>query len=588
MVDLKVSEISARLASQAQSVVAHLLPGAKLHGNTMVCGDISGAPGDSLKIVVSGTYAGQWRDWSTDEDKGDLLDLWRLSRGITAAEAIKEAKAYLGILDSVRLYQVSSYSKPIRIDSRPLSEAGKAISFLSVNRGLRKSTVQAFKIEGYPEKGAIVFPSYSPSGELINRSYRTLGENKKVWQDKDCAPSLFGWQALAESAYKAKTVLLAEGQIDAATWHQWGISALSIPNGTGCSWIDYEWENLAAFDTIYLAFDQDEAGRKITETVCARLGKHRCLIVAMPKKDANDCLMAGYTATDAADWVANAAKPRIKRLVTAAEMEARLVAEITPKDEPFTIPFLAKRWPYDGFWFRPGEVTLWGGYAGAGKSTLLNYMKIHLMADQMPIFEASLEMKVETTLRRLATIYEGHKLNETSARSFARGCGEYLIFADVVGSMKKDELMEMMWFAFRRYGCKHFMVDSLMRIEELEEDYPSQGQFCNVLQNFAKETGVHVHLVAHLAKPSQSMERPTMYGIKGSSLLVNNADNVLLISRNPTKEKLRRNGNLTEEEDKNTHDAELIVEKQRETGWTGMFKLKFDPRRYTYSIAPQS
>jgi len=583
MVELKVSEISERLAAQAQSVVTQLLPSAKVYNGMMLCGDIGGSPGESLKISIHGTFAGQWRDWSND-DKGDLLDLWRLSRGITAAEAIKQAKAYLGILDVVRPYDVRSYSKPPKIDSSALSEAGRAMSYLRDKRGLRNSTVQAFKIEGCPERGAIVFPSYSPTGELINRSYRTLGEKKKVWQDKDCAPALFGWQALSQAAYTAKTVLLSEGQIDAATWHQWGVPALSIPNGSGCAWVDYEWDNLAAFDTIYLAFDQDDAGRKITENVSGRLGKHRCLLVSLPKKDANDCLMAGFTATDAADWIANAATPKVKRLVTAADMEARLVYEVSLKEEPFTLPFMRKHWPHDGFWFRPGEVTVWGGFAGAGKSTVLNFLKSQLLADQTPIFEASLEMKVETTLRRLATIYQGNKLDEATARAFVRGCGEYLVFADVVGSMKRDELMEMLWFAYRRYGCLHFMIDSLMRIEELEEDYPAQGQFCNRLQDFAKETGAHIHLVAHLAKPSQSMERPTMYGIKGSSLIVNNADNVLLVCRNPEKEKLRKNGKLTEEEDRNTHDAEIIVEKQRDTGWTGIFKLKFDPRRYTYRV----
>lgn len=579
--DISVKEISERLAAQAQSVVSHLLPSAKAHGNTMLCGDVSGSPGESLKIGITGTYAGHWRDWSTD-DKGDLIDLWRLSRDITPAEAVKQAKAFLGIVDPVRAYELRSYSKPSKIDSSPLSEAGRAMSYLRDKRGLKNSTVAAFKIEGCPEKGAIVFPSYSPAGDLVNRSYRTLGKDKKVWQDKDCAPALFGWQALTETSYKAKTILLAEGQIDAASWHQWGIPALSIPNGTGCAWIDYEWENLAVFDTIYLAFDQDPAGQKITELVSTRLGKHRCLIVAMPKKDANECLMAGFMASDAADWVAAAKVPKIKRLVTAAEMETRLVAEIAHKEEPFTLPFMAKHWPYSGFWFRPGEVTIWGGWTGVGKSTILNFLKSQLLAEQKAIFEASLEMKVETTLRKLATIFNGERLTEESARHFVRGAGEYLIFADVVGSIKRDELMEMLWFAFRRYGCGHLMIDSLMRIEELEEDYPAQGQFCNRLQDFAKETGCHVHLVAHLAKPSQAIVRPSMYSVKGSSLLVNNADNVLLINKNPDKEKLRLQNKLTAEEDQKMHDAELIVEKQRETGWTGMFKLKFDPRRFTY------
>ena len=166
-----------------------------------------------------------------------------------------------------------------------------------------------------------------------------------------------------------------------------------------------------------------------------------------------------------------------------------------------------------------------------------------------------------------------------------RGIGKHVVYADVVGSLKQDELMEMLWFSFRRYGCSHFMIDSLMRIQDLEEDYPAQGEFCNRLQDFAKETNTHVHLVAHLGKPNQNMDRPSMYSIKGSSLLVNNADNILLVCRNPEKEKLRKAMKLTEEQDRNMHDTEIIVEKQRETGWLHTFKLKFDPMRFSYKKA---
>lgn len=580
---LSVQEISSRLSDQAQSVVAMLLPGAKMHGNVMVCGDVTGTPGESLKIHIHGTYAGQWRDWSNDNDKGDLLDLWRLSRGITAAEAIRQAKSFLGIVEAAKPYEGKTYAAPPKLNCHELSPQGAAMAYLRDKRCLRMETIQVFKVEGSKEKQAIIFPSYSPEGQLVNRSYRTLGDKKKVWQDTGCAPSMFGWQALNESAYKAREVVLAEGQIDAMTWHQWGFPALSIPNGSGCSWVEYEWDNLAPFDTFYLAFDQDHAGQKIASIVVERLGKHRCKLVAMPKKDANDCLQAGFTAADAKDWIENATMPKVARIITAGEMEDRIAAEVRTKPEPFTFPFMGKVWPYQGFWFRPGEVTLWGGFTGAGKSTILNFFKTQVLTDQVPIFEASLEMRVETTLRKMATVFHGPRLTEDQARGFVRGVGNYLVFCDIVGSIKQKELMEMMWYAFRRYNCQHFMIDSLMRVEELEEDYPAQGEFCNRLQDFAKETGVHVHLVAHLAKPTQAMERPSMYAIKGSSLLVNNADNVLLICRNPEKEKLRKTQKLTPEQDTTMHDTEIIVEKQRETGWTGMFKLKFDPQRYTYN-----
>lgn len=584
MIELSVAQISERLAAQALTVCGHLLPGGKLcNQKEWVCGDITGAPGDSLKVCIHGPYSGQWRDWSNDADKGDLIDLWRCVKGGTQADAIKQAKAWLGIVEPVRVEERKVYAKPPAVKSEPLSDDGGAMKYLTNERCLKSSIVKRLKIEGAKEKRAIIFPSYSPAGELVNRSYRTLTAEKKVWQDKECAPSLFGWQALPQEAYATRTVLLSEGQIDCATWLQWGIPALSIPNGSGCAWVDFEWDNLAAFDTIYLAFDQDEAGRKITENVASRLGKHRCLIVAMPKKDANDCLKAGFIDEDAQDWIANAKTPKIKRIITAAEMEARLIAEIQPKEEAFTLGFFRGNWPYSGFYFRPGEVTIWGGFAHAGKSTMLNFMQSVLLAHEQRIFIASLELKVEVMLRKLARIYLGERLTDETARAFIKGVGTHLVFADIVGSMKQDELMEMMWFSFRRYGCTHFLIDSLMRIQDLEEDYPAQGTFCNRLQDFAKETGSHVHLVAHLGKPSQTVERPSMYAIKGSSLLVNNADNILLVCRNPEKEKLRKANRLTDDQEKTMHDTEVIIEKQRETGWMHTFKLKFDPFRYSFS-----
>lgn len=580
--DLTVAEISRRLSDQALPICNRLLPGGTQHGNEWMCGDLSGARGESLKVCIFGPHIGQWRDWASDEH-GDLLDLWRLARGITNADAIREAKAFLGIHDPAPR-EVKSYSAPPAAKSAPLARDGGAMAYLTQTRCLTPEIVRSLRIEGDRENGAIVFPSYAPDRQtLVNRSYRTLGDKKKVWQDTGCAPSLFGWQALPDSAYADRRVLLSEGQIDCATWLQWGIPALSIPNGSGLSWVEFEWDNLAPFDTVLLAFDQDAAGQKITDAVITRLGKHRCMTVTLPKKDANACLQDGYTSDEAADWVANAKAPRIKRLLTTAELEQRVLAEMQPKPEAFTLPFFRGDWPHTGFYFRPCEVTVWSGFTSAGKSTLLNFVQSSLIERGERMFIASFETKAESNLRRLATIHMGETLTEESAIQYVRLIGDRIVFADVVGSMGEDELLEMMLFAFRRYGCRHFIIDSLMRIEKLEEDYPAQGVFCVRLQSFAKETGGHVHLVAHLGKPTGNQDRPTMYGVKGSSLIINSTDNVLLVCRNPEKEKLRKANKLTDEQKHSMHDTEVIVEKQRETGWLDTFRLKFNPFRYSYS-----
>jgi hypothetical protein len=92
------AEVSQRLAQIAPSVAKRLLSAGKLddHGREWAAGSIAGEPGRSLKICIKGAKAGTWKDFATGEG-GDLLDLWAAVRGIPLADALREAKDYLGI-----------------------------------------------------------------------------------------------------------------------------------------------------------------------------------------------------------------------------------------------------------------------------------------------------------------------------------------------------------------------------------------------------------------------------------------------------------------------------------------------------------
>jgi len=580
---VSVREISKRLADRVESVVPMLLPGGKPSNGDWVCGDISGSSGKSLKVHLTGAHTGEWRDWSTDEHKGDLLDLWRFTKGITLPDAIAEAKGFLGIHDNV-VYESKKFARPDSSLTKPITPDGRAMAFLKEVRKLSEETIATFKIQVATRRNAIAFPCYSPNGELLNRSYRTVpknGEPKEVWQDGKCAPCLFGWHALPEKAYLSRTVLISEGQIDCMTWHQWGIPALSLPNGTGSSWIEFEWENLAAFDHIYLSFDMDGAGSENVSKIIDRLGKHRCLRVELPRKDANDCLLAGYGSEDAALWVSKAKPPTVFGVVMAKDLRSRVHEEIRSKTEPFTAPFFRVRWPYEGFYPHPGDVTVWLGPTGHGKTTFLNFLTLGNIARGTRNFVASMEVTPERNIRKMATALCRGEMNGKLADQFLDDAGELLIFADKVGYIDRKELMEMMWFSYRRHGCVHYLIDSLMRVSGLEEDYPAQGDFMNELQAFAKSTKTFVNLVCHPRKQAEG-QRPGQMDVKGSSLIANNADNIVSITRNFEKEKKRKEGTLTPEQDMMYHDAEIRVEKQREVGWTGMFRLRFDPRTFSY------
>lgn len=594
MKDLK--EISKMLAARAESVCIKLLPHGKRHGQMWICGDLSGSEGKSLQVNLEGDNQGRWRDWAEGDLRGDLIDLWREVKGLTPKQAIAEVREYLGLVKPMEVMKPKSYSKA-QTDHAEINPTGSIVQWFSEERKIEPAIVNRFKIKGCSKdkKTFIVFPCFDPSGEWINSSYRSLkpDENgkKKVFQDKGCAPCLFGWHGLDERAYEKRKVLLCEGQIDCMTWTQWGVDALSIPNGSGTTWIEFEWENLEVFDTIYLSFDMDGKTSDALQKVVSRLGKHRCMIVKLPHKDANDCLKAGCISWEALEWL-DAAKPApVPDFVMAADLRQRVMnAFFPPPDAKGCIqpPLLKAGSTEKSFKIRPGEVTVWSGISSHGKTTFLAQLFMELMLAGENCMVASMEMKPEAVIKKMCLCYARTDcITKEMVEKFMDSIGGFLCFCDVIGNMQKERLLEMMEFAYARYGTTQFLIDSLMKIQGLDEDYPAQGEYMNTLTNFAKTRGVHIHLVAHPRK-TQNDERPSGNDLKGSSMLRNCADNVGVVIRNMTKEKKVEEGEMEQEEADQEWDTMVAIEKDREEGLLKSFKYRYHWRISRYELIQKS
>lgn len=577
-----ISELSDKLSLRAEEVASMLLPMGKRVNGSWVAGDINGNEGKSLQIHVEGQHTGRWKDWGdSDEHRGDLVDLWRMVKGLSPKDAIKEIKGFLGISDPIHPYAEKTYSAPVvNVQATP---TGKIYQYLTSERNLNGPTIGLFDIRGSKIKDQvfIVFPSMDPSGELVNNSYRSLGlvdGKKKVFQDKGCAPCLFGWQAMRAEDYASRSILLCEGQIDAMTWRQWGIPALSIPNGSGTTWVEYEWENLEIFSTIYLSFDMDGKTSDSLQKVISRLGRHRCLVVKLPRKDANDCLKDGFTAEDASGWVKEASAPTVKDFISAIELKSRVISEFHPdpsKKKGVKVALFNGRTVEDTFEIRPGEVTLWTGIAGHGKSTFLKDIFMDLINHDEKCMIASFEMRPEKIVKTMLKSSFGREtLSVEDISQCIDSFGSQLFFCDIIGHITKKQLLEMMEFAHCRHGVTQFMIDSLMRIDALEENYPEQGAFMNDISVFVKTYDCHVHIVAHPRKTEKD-EAPSSNDIKGSTLLRNNADNILIVQRNFKKDKEKAEGTYQEEESELEWDAKVTVEKDREEGYVRVFRYRY-------------
>lgn len=371
------------------------------------------------------------------------------------------------------------------------------------------------------------------------------------------------------------------------TWTQWGFNALSVPNGSDASWIDYEWDNLELFDTIYLSFDNDPAGKENRDKAMSRLGIHRCKIINLPFKDANEALIQGSTQEQARQWFELAENPQFKGLMSAVEWKDATIEEFFPdpkKPKGFLHPLLQS---YDGgIEFLKGDVTIWSGISSHGKTTFLLFLASDLVNSGHKIMKVSLEMKPAKIISRMFKAMQGKPtLSKGQIEALFLWTDGAIYFADKMGCIDQAPLFDMMQFAYARHGVDHFFIDSFMRVSGLEEDYPAQGAFLNKLQEFSKSTDTHVHLVAHPRKTMDGMA-PGRQDVKGSSLLLNNCDNLLMIHRNTEKEKLRRERPITDSEDLQMHDAEIISEKQRDNGWTGRIPMRFSPITFRFSKFP--
>lgn len=596
------AQISAQLAARAETTARYLLPGGKRNGQEFVAGSLAGEAGDSLKVCVSGDKTGLWSDFATGQTGGDFLDLWCATRNVDLRQAMEEAASWIGVaLDSPHSRPQKTYRRPDRPkETRRLNPDGPVMAYLK-SRGLTATTLKAFKVAEQPggvrfqklsnNPGTIIFP-YFRDGQLLNCKYlaveRSPEGKKHTMQEGGAEPCLFGWQALPANA---RAVVICEGEIDAMTWYQQGIPALSVPMGGGGGakqdWIESDYDHLQRFDTILVSMDMDEPGRAGAAEIVRRLGEDRCRMVALPHKDANACLQAGFTQADFTRCIVSAKSLDPAELKSAQEYLGAVLHEFFPA--PDAPKELETPWAKvgDRLHFRSSEVTIWAGYSGHGKSLVLNQIAAHGLASGERFCIASMEMPPARTLWRMVRQLTG--MDRPSA-DYVQHCMHWLAdklwLFDLVGTAKIDRMLEVFFYAARRYQIRHFVVDSLAKCGLAEDDYNGQKAIVERLVDFAHQHGVHVHLVSHARKGANEDAPPGKMDVKGTGAITDMVDNVITVWRNKAKEAKRNaadaEGIAIDPATEDKPDAALILSKQRHTGWEGEIWLWFEPASMQY------
>ena len=275
----------------------------------------------------------------------------------------------------------------------------------------------------------------------------------------------------------------------------------------------------------------------------------------MNYKDINECLQAGVSPAVIAQCV-NAPeilKPQqLKDIYEFAEAIWRKFHPEGVEQLGLTLPWGNHFGSSLPFRFRYGELTIWTGYNKHGKSEVVNHIIVHLCWQNDRALICSLEVPAPETYRKLIRMTQARSNEQIrddfpDETDFAKKClkplGHRVWVYDAVGNADIEEVLQVMLYAYQRYGCRQFVLDSLMRFSgidgEGQEIWNLQKNFMDRLLEFARTYNVHIHLVAHSKKPNDRRGEaiiPRRYDVMGSSYLTNLAFNVIVVWRNRAKQ----------------------------------------------------
>lgn len=238
---------------------------------------------------------------------------------------------------------------------------------------------------------------------------------------------------------------------------------------------------------------------------------------------------------------------------------------------------------HDKVRFRPGEVSVWAGVNGHGKSMLLSHAVLGFAAQDERICIASMEMRPDATMYRMTRQAIGKSYPTDDVISeFSDWTDDRLWIYDQQGTVKANRIIALGNYCSEELKIDHLVIDSLMKCGIGVDDYNGQKKFVDELCALGKDTGLHIHLVAHSRKGEKESDKIDKFDIKGASEITDQVDNVMLVWRNKRKEEDMQRTSPTGNHDEEP-DALLSCVKQRHGEWEGKIRLWFDRQSMTYN-----
>jgi len=435
------------------------------------------------------------------------------------------------------------------------------------SRGISKETADKMKLFAAEKwfhrlnanAAAIGFPYYR-DGSLVSAKYRSI-EGKDFTQDSGGAHDFFG----IDHIVPGKPIIIVEGEMDCLSGIEAGLeNVVSVPTGAPqkvsenidpsqdkkFAYVYNAQEILEQAPLIILATDMDEPGKALAESLAQRIGKDKCRIANLPKKDLNDMLMDDdFTNDDPSrtirEVIENAEPYPIGGIANTSNFFERL-NELYDKGtgSGFSTGYPSVDPIYT---VAPGQLTVVTGYPSSGKSNFVDQMMVNLAKNEGWKFAVcSFENQTDIHITRLMELYTCKRFFDGQQRMSQREMDnafkwvcDHFIFMDTSGDEPNtiDSILTRAKYAIKQMGIKGMVIDPYNYIEHVKKDTTETEAISNILtrvQKFCKSTDTHIWFVAHPSKINRTgveQPRPDGMSISGSMAWWAKTDNGITIHR---------------------------------------------------------
>jgi twinkle protein len=455
------------------------------------------------------------------------------------------------------------------IPDRGESKDAHSFEYLPL-RGITAETFRKFavktKIDNTGKPIALGFKY--PSGNI---KVRTLSEKHFYWEGEHKA------ELFARNLYNSgshRDAIITEGELDALSLYQVlrvpVVSVQSSASAVRDCVADHEW--LSGFDRIYIAFDNDTAGKEATRNVAKLFDYNKVYSFRFTnRKDANEYLQAGDTDT-LHNIFQNARRYVPETIVSTLQEFKDILRNIPHGGTPYPFRTL-NDFTYG---IRTGETVLITAQEGVGKTEIMHAIEHKLLKEtDHGVGAIYLEEPKQRHLQALAGLELRLPVHLPDCN-----CTQDQVIAALEGLVGKDErlhvyshfgsddpvvLLDTIRFLVSARSCRYILLDHItMAVSGLagEDERRALDLFSTRLEMMVKELDFACILVSHVNDMGQT---------RGSRYISKIAD----IRIDATRD-------LSNPEFTIRNTVYLTVSKNRFSGKTGPAgRLIFDPETFT-------